>query len=316
MLNALTIDVEDYFHVAAFAHQIDPKTWDSYPLRVERNTDRILDLLGERGVRATFFILGWVAERCPALIKRIDALGHEIGCHGYAHRAIYDGTYEDFEQDVHRAKSIIENITGRALKSYRAPSFSITGRTLWALGVLAEAGFEYDSSIFPVRHDLYGIPDAPRFPYAKVLDAEHVIKEFPPSTLRFCGNNFPIGGGGYLRLLPYRLTALAIRRLNKTEKQPAMIYLHPWEIDPEQPRIAAPWRSRFRQYQNLRSTERKLIKLLDEFPLGSMQDVLAEQPLETMLTTEARSTQRKSSLEQEFSDSAASAPLRSDYSNH
>lgn len=275
MLNALTIDVEDYFHVAAFARQIDPKTWDSFSLRVEKNTDRILDLLGQRGVKATFFILGWVAERCPDLVKRIQGVGHEIGCHGYAHKAIYDGTYEDFECNLRRAKAVIENITGRALKSYRAPSFSITSRTMWALGVLAEEGFENDSSIFPIAHDLYGIPDAPRFPYIKVLDSEHVIKEFPPSTLRFCGRNFPIGGGGYLRLLPYAWTASAIRRLNKVEKQPVMVYFHPWEIDPDQPRIAATWRSRFRHYQNLDSTEKKLLKLLDNFSFSTMEEVLA-----------------------------------------
>ena len=274
MLNALTIDVEDYFQVEAFARQIDPETWDSYPRRVEKNTDRILALLDKRGVRATFFILGWVAERCPDLVKRIQGLGHEIGCHGYAHQAISDGTYEDFERDLRRAKAVIENITGCGLKSYRAPSFSITSRTLWAFGVLAEEGFEYDSSIFPIAHDLYGMPDAPRFPYIKVLDSEHVIKEFPPSTLRFCGINFPFGGGGYLRLLPYGWTAAAIRRLNELEKQPAMVYFHPWEIDPDQPRILAPWRSRFRHYQNLESTERKLNNLLGEFAFSRMEDVM------------------------------------------
>jgi polysaccharide deacetylase family protein (PEP-CTERM system associated) len=279
MLNALTIDVEDYFHVAAFARQIDPKTWGSYSLRVEKNTDRILALLEQRGVRSTFFILGWVAERCPDLVKRIQGLGHEIGCHSYGHQAIYNGTYEDFERDLRRAKAVIENITGRALKSYRAPSFSITSRTLWALGVLAEEGFEYDSSIFPIAHDLYGIPDAPRFPYVKVLDSEHVIKEFPPSTLRFCGINLPIGGGGYLRLMPYRLTASAIHRLNEVEKQPVMVYLHPWEIDPDQPPIPSTWRSRFRHYQNLHSTEEKLIKLLDTFSFSTMEGVLAGRAL-------------------------------------
>jgi polysaccharide deacetylase family protein (PEP-CTERM system associated) len=280
MLNALTIDVEDYFHVAAFARHIDPSTWDSYPLRVEKNTERILDLLGQREVKATFFVLGWVAERCPDLVKRIQRMGHEVGCHSYAHQAIYDGTYEDFERDLQRAKSIIENITGRALKSYRAPSFSITCRTLWALGVLAEYGFEYDSSIFPIAHDLYGIPGAPRFPYSKTFDAEHSIREFPPSTLRFFGVNVPVGGGGYLRLLPYSWTASAIRRLNETEKQPAMFYLHPWEIDAAQPRIPATWRSRFRHYQNLDSMETKLIKLLENFSLATMEEVLTGRPLD------------------------------------
>ena len=281
MLNALTIDVEDYFQVEAFARQIDPKTWDSYSLRVEKNTDRILALLEQRAVRATFFILGWVAERCPDLVKRIRRLGHEIGCHSYGHQAIYNGTDEYFERDLRRAKAVIENITGRALKSYRAPSFSITSRTMWALGVLAEEGFENDSSIFPIAHDLYGIPDAPRFPYIKVLDSQHVIKEFPPSTLRFCGKNFPVGGGGYLRLLPYGWTASAIRRLNNLEKQPVMVYFHPWEIDPDQPRIAATWRSRFRHYQNLASTEKKLLKLLKNFSFSTMEEVLANYELRT-----------------------------------
>jgi polysaccharide deacetylase family protein (PEP-CTERM system associated) len=276
MLNALTIDVEDYFHVAAFACQVDPKTWDSYPLRVEKNTNRLLDLLGARGVKATFFVLGWVAEKCPDLVKRIQKAGHEVGCHGYSHQAIYHGRHEDFELDLRRAKLAIQDITGCAVKSYRAPSFSITSKTMWALGILAEQGFEYDSSIFPVAHDLYGVPNAPRFPYIKVFGSQYAIKEFPPSTLRFFGVNFPVAGGGYLRLLPYSCTALAIRRLNEIERQPAMVYLHPWEIDPEQPRISANWRSTFRHYQNLDSTEQKLSKLLKDVSLSTMREVLAD----------------------------------------
>jgi polysaccharide deacetylase family protein (PEP-CTERM system associated) len=276
MLNALTIDVEDYFHVAAFANYIDPKTWDSYPVRVVKNTDRILNLLEQRGVRATFFVLGWVAERCPHLVKRIQSAGHEIGCHGYAHQAIYEGTCDDFENDLHRAKFVTENITGRVLKSYRAPSFSITSKTSWAFPVLAKVGFEYDSSIFPVAHDLYGIPDAPRFPHVTIVDSQHAIKEFPPSTVRFFGMNFPVGGGGYLRLVPYRWTSLAIRRLNEVENQPAMVYFHPWELDTDQPQLCGPWRSRFRHYQNLETTEKKIQKLLDEFDFSTMEAVLAK----------------------------------------
>jgi polysaccharide deacetylase family protein (PEP-CTERM system associated) len=276
MLNALTIDVEDYFHVAAFAGHIDPETWDTYPLRVENNTNRILDILGERNITATFFVLGWVAERCPKLVKRIQRCGHEIGCHGYAHQAIYNGNDEDFELDLRRAKWEIENITGSAIKSYRAPSFSITASTSWALRVLVEAGFEFDSSIFPVAHDLYGIPGAPRFPHINVVDSQHAIKEFPPSTLRFYGINVPVGGGGYLRLVPYAWTASAIRRLNEIENQPAMVYFHPWEIDTEQPRLAGSWRSRFRHYQNLGTTEKKIQRLLDEFCFSSMERVFAE----------------------------------------
>ncbi|MDH3443091.1 MAG: DUF3473 domain-containing protein [Deltaproteobacteria bacterium] len=275
MLNALTVDVEDYFQVMAFAGQVHPMNWDRYPRRVEKNTNLLLNILGQFGVKATFFVLGWVAEKCPELVKRIHGLGHEIGCHGYAHQAIYDGTYDEFRHDVRRAKSVIENITGRALKSYRAPSYSITSKTLWAFGVLAEEGFLYDSSIFPIVHDLYGIPDAPRFPHVKVLKSGQTITEFPASTLRLFGKNFPIAGGGYLRISPYTLTAAAIRKVNKREMQPVMVYLHPWELDPDQPRISSSWRSRFRHYQNLHSTEGKLNNLLRDFSFSTMEEVLA-----------------------------------------
>jgi polysaccharide deacetylase family protein (PEP-CTERM system associated) len=281
MLNALTVDVEDYFHVKAFARQIRPEDWDHFPRRVDTNTNRLLEILAERKVVATFFILGWVADRCPDLVKRIDRLGHAIGCHGYSHQAIYDGSRDDFRRDVRRAKAVIENLLGRQVASYRAPSYSITANTLWALMILAEEGFEYDSSIFPISHDLYGIPDAPRFPYLEVLANGQTIKEFPPSTLRFCGTNFPIAGGGYLRLLPYRLTAGAIRRLNQREKQPVMVYLHPWEMDPDQPRVPSSWRSRFRHYQNLDSTETKIKNLLTDFSFSTMEQVLAGRALKT-----------------------------------
>lgn len=280
MLNALTIDVEDYFHVMAFSRQIRPQDWDHFPRRVDTNTNRLLEILAERKVFATFFILGWVADKCPDLVRRIDQLGHTVGCHGYSHQAIYDGSPHDFRRDVRRAKAVIENLLGQHVASYRAPSYSITSKTSWALTVLAEEGFEYDSSIFPISHDLYGIPNAPRFPYLKVLADGRTIKEFPPSTLRFCGTNFPIAGGGYLRLLPYGVTAAAIRILNNREKQPAMVYLHPWEIDPDQPRIDSSWLSRFRHYQNLKSTEKKLKYLLSDFSFASMEQVLAERALD------------------------------------
>jgi polysaccharide deacetylase family protein (PEP-CTERM system associated) len=280
MLNALTIDVEDYFHVAAFAQQIDPAGWDHFPRRVDANTNRLLKILAEHNVQATFFVLGWVAERCPDLIRRIEGSGHSVGCHGYWHQTIYSGNPETFRRDVRRAKAVIEDLLGRQVASYRAPSYSITGKTSWALMILAEEGFEYDSSVFPINHDLYGIPDAPRFPYLNILANGRAIKEFPPSTLRFCGTNFPVAGGGYLRLLPYTLTAAAIRRLNGREKQPVMVYLHPWEIDPDQPRIPSSWRSKFRHYQNLQSTERKLINLLRDFSFTTMEQVLAGRSLE------------------------------------
>jgi polysaccharide deacetylase family protein (PEP-CTERM system associated) len=275
MLNALTIDVEDYFHVMAFSGRINPADWDQYPKRVETNTNRLLEILAERETLATFFVLGWVAERCPGLVRRIKESGHSVGCHGYWHQAIYKGDQEDFRSDVRRAKFAIENLLGYPVTSYRAPSYSINARTPWALTILAEEGFECDSSIFPVNHDLYGIPDAPRFPHVKILSNGKSIKEFPPSTLRLCGTNLPIAGGGYLRLLPYSWTAAAIRALNDREKRPVMVYVHPWEIDPDQPRISSSWRSRFRHYQNLATTENKIINLLSDFSFSTMEQVLA-----------------------------------------
>jgi polysaccharide deacetylase family protein (PEP-CTERM system associated) len=275
LVNALTIDVEDYFHVQAFADVISPSNWGQYPMRVEKNTCRLLELFDLHHVRATFFILGWVAERCPDLVSTILRAGHEIGCHGYSHQMIERGDEREFRADIHRAKTILEDLVGARVKSYRAPSYSITEHTLWALEALHDAGFEYDSSIFPVVHDHYGIPDAPRFPHLKSVRGTHAIIEFPPSTLRAYGVNFPVAGGGYFRLFPYRLTAWAIRRINEKESQPAMFYLHPWEIDPEQPRVSAGMRSRFRHYQNLQSTEMKLSRLLDEFSWAPMSEVLA-----------------------------------------
>jgi polysaccharide deacetylase family protein (PEP-CTERM system associated) len=275
VINALTIDVEDYFHVQAFADVISPTDWCHYPMRVENNTYRLLELLESRCTHATFFILGWVAERCPGLVRDIFKGGHEIGSHGYSHQMISRGDEKSFRRDISHAKSILEDQIGLKVKCYRAPSYSITSNTLWALQVLGELGFEYDSSIFPVRHDYYGIPDAPRFPHYRFLRDGGRLLEFPPSTLRAYGINLPVAGGGYLRLLPYGVTAWAIRWINEKEAQPALVYLHPWEIDPEQPRVAAPWRSRARHYQNLRSTEEKLRRLLDAFSWASMTEVLS-----------------------------------------
>jgi polysaccharide deacetylase family protein (PEP-CTERM system associated) len=244
-------------------------------MRVESNTYRLLELLDRRAVRATFFMLGWVAERCPSLVRQILDGGHEIGSHGYGHQMIGRGDEKTFRRDVGRAKSILEDQTGTKIKGYRAPSYSITSKTLWALEVLVELGFEYDSSIFPVHHDYYGIPDAPRFPHIKRLRDGGCIFEFPPSTLAAYGVNLPVAGGGYFRLFPYGLTAWAIRRINDKEKQPALVYLHPWEIDPDQPRVAAAWRSQFRHYQNLRATESKFTRLLEDFSWGPISEVLS-----------------------------------------
>lgn len=276
VVNALTVDVEDYYHVQAFADVIPRSQWDGYPKRVERNTYQLLEMFLLRKVRGTFFLLGWVARRCPKLAVDVLQAGHRIGCHGYMHRAIGDCDHVEFREDVRMAKQAIEDATGVAVKSYRAPSFSINARTMWALEILGEEGFDYDSSIFPIFHDHYGIPNAPRFPYCKTLSSGHQIKEFPPSTIRFAGVNLPVAGGGYLRLLPYSVTSWAIRQLNTRENQPAMVYLHPWEIDPGQPRISAPWLSRFRHYQNLDSTEAKCVKLLEEFSWGPMEEVITQ----------------------------------------
>ena len=275
MINALTVDVEDYYQVQAFADVIRPTDWHRYPPRVENNTYRLLEIFQRRGVRATFFILGWVAERCPDLVRDIFKAGHEIGSHGYSHQRIDRDNEKIFREDIQRAKSILEEQLSIGIRCYRAPSYSITAKTLWALDVLADLGFDRDSSIFPVHHDTYGIPDAPRFPHYRALRDGRRILEFPPSTLSSFGVNLPVAGGGYFRLFPYRLTAWAIHRINKNEAQPAMVYLHPWEIDPEQPRIAASWRSRFRHYQNLQSTEKKLLRLLDDFSWAPMSEVLA-----------------------------------------
>jgi polysaccharide deacetylase family protein (PEP-CTERM system associated) len=275
VINALTIDVEDYFHVQAFADVVSRKDWHRYPMRVENNTYRLLELLERRSIHATFFILGWVAERCPNLVRDIFKGGHEIGSHGYSHQMISRGNEKSFRSDISRAKSILEDQIGFKVKCYRAPSYSITSNTLWALEILGELGIEFDSSIFPVHHDYYGMPNAPRFPHYQYLRDGSRIVEFPPSTLPAYGVNVPVAGGGYFRLLPYWLTVWALRRINGKEKQPALVYFHPWEIDPEQPRIAAPWRSRFRHYQNLHSTEEKLTRLLDDFSWAPMSAVLS-----------------------------------------
>lgn len=279
LLNAMTIDVEDYYHVTAFSQCIDRCEWDSYTPRVVDNTLRLLDLLDQNEVSATFFVLGWVAERNPELVREIVQRGHELACHGYSHELIYKQTAGEFREDLHRAKSLLEDMAGAAVHGYRAPSYSITARSLWALDILIEEGFEYDSSIFPVHHDTYGIPDAKRFPH--VIERRcGTILEFPPTTFRLSlpGKclHVPISGGGYLRLFPLQLIRKALRHVNGKEGQPVSVYVHPWEIDPEQPRVkGAPAKSRFRHYVNLDTTESKVCRLLSEFRFARMCDVLA-----------------------------------------
>ena len=272
IVNAMTIDVEDYFHVSVFDGILPRSTWDTLESRVCANTSRLLDILDEHNVRGTFFVLGWVAERFPDLVSRIAARGHEIASHGYAHRLVYDQTRASFREDVRRAKSLLEDASGRRVLGYRAPSYSITPRSLWALDVLLEEGYEYDSSIFPIRHDRYGIPISPRHPFLIHRSAGRII-EVPGSTLRVAGINLPVGGGGYFRILPYRYTRWGLRRLNGSGAS-AIFYLHPWEIDPEQPRLRAGRLGRFRHYRNLHCCEERLRALLTEFRFAPVSTLL------------------------------------------
>lgn len=275
MLNALTIDVEEYFHVSAFESVIRFEDWDRYESRVERSTHRVLDLLDEYKTKATFFVLGWVAERHPGLVQVIQKRGHEIASHGYAHRRIYTQAPDQFREETRRAKSIVENIIGRSIIGHRAASYSIIGKTLWALDILAEEGFQYDSSIFPIRHDLYGISGHERFFAVLNRNGSGTIAEIPLSTIRMAGVNFPVGGGGYLRIFPYAVNYLALLHLNRHERRPAVVYFHPWEIDPDQPRIQGGWKSRFRHYTNLALMESKIRSLLASFSFAPIREVYA-----------------------------------------
>jgi len=262
VVNALTIDVEDYFQVSALSPYIERGAWDRMPRRVDRNVDRILKILADSGARATFFTLGWVAERHPAMVRRIVAEGHELASHGYAHHRASDQTPEAFSLDIRRAKALLEDVAGTAVRGYRAPSFSIDEDNSWAFDCIAEAGYRYSSSVYPVRHDHYGMPNAPRFTY----QARRGLLEVPVTTARVLGRNLPAGGGGYFRLMPYRVSRWLIQRVNRIDRRPAIFYFHPWEIDPEQPRIRGVGvKARFRHYLNLEHTERRLRRLLSDF---------------------------------------------------
>jgi len=274
-INALTVDVEDYFQVSAFAPYIERADWDRRECRVERNIARILDLLGRRGAQATFFTLGWIAERHPAVVRDILAAGHELASHGHGHQRATDLTPEDFYDDIRRAKQTLEEISGREVKGYRAPSFSIDARNRdWAFDALARAGYRYSSSVYPVRHDHYGMPEAPRFPHRPHPD----LIEIPPTTVRAFRRNWPASGGGYFRLMPYALSRRLIERVNRHDDQPAVFYFHPWEIDVDQPRIPGIGaRTRLRHYLNLHRMEDRLDRLLGDFRWGRMDRIfLAE----------------------------------------
>jgi polysaccharide deacetylase family protein (PEP-CTERM system associated) len=260
--NAMTIDVEDYFQVEAFASTIDRSDWESLPRRVESNTERLLQILAESGVEATFFILGWVAERHPQLVRRVVAGGHEVASHGSGHLRVDRQSPEEFRDDVRRSKRVLEDLGGVPVRGYRAPTFSIGGGSKWAHTILVEEGYSYSSSVYPVKHDLYGTPEAPRTPFSPVPG----MLEIPLISVRMLGVDMPASGGGYFRLLPYPVTRGLLNYARRVNRSPAVFYLHPWEIDPEQPRQqSAPWKSRFRHYLNLGRTEPRLRRLLRNF---------------------------------------------------
>lgn len=321
MLNALTIDVEDYFQVQAFSRIVRFEDWDQYECRIEHNTYRLLEIINTPATssslqhrlprKATFFCLGWIAERYPRLIRDIHQEGHEIACHGYAHKLIYRQSPEEFRSDLRMAKTILEDLTGAGINGYRAPGYSITSHSTWAIDILLEEGFKYDSSIFPVQHDFYGMPGAPRFPFLLSSDGQGALScsdipdcqkqssnrlaslpflqaalrnlpspclyEFPLSTVRLGHFNFPVAGGGYFRLIPYALLQKGIHRINEVERQPFIFYLHPWELDPEQPKVrGAGWKSFLRHYTNLHKTESRFKKLLGAFHFSTLQALMEQ----------------------------------------
>lgn len=273
IVNAMTVDVEEHFHVSAFEGVVRRSGWESLERRVYRNTERVLDMFDEAEVTATFFILGWVAERYRGLVRKIAARGHEIASHGYAHRLVYDQSVKAFREDVRRAKHLLEDIAVMPVDGFRAPSYSITPRSLWALDVLIEEGYRYDASIFPIHHDRYGIPVSAPHVYRIRRDGGELI-EVPASTLRVGRMNCPVGGGGYFRILPYGWTRWGIARINEVEQRPAVFYFHPWEIDPDQPRLRAGLVSRFRHYRNLSLTASRLQRLLRDFRFSTMKAVM------------------------------------------
>lgn len=272
----MSVDVEDYYQVSAFAKSVATSEWEQYESRVVANTQRLLDLFAEKKVKATFFVLGWVADREPQLVKKIHRQGHEIASHGYSHQLIYNQTPEVFKEETIKSKQLLEDLIGEEVLGYRAASYSITKRNLWALDILAEAGFVYDSSIFPIRHDRYGIADAKTIPHKLATPNGAELVEFPLTTRRMGNLNIPVAGGGYFRLYPYFLTRHFLKAVNKKQGEQFVFYLHPWEVDPQQPRIEASWFSKFRHYNNLEKCESRLSNLMDDFNFTTMKAVLTE----------------------------------------
>ena len=274
--NVMSVDVEDYFQVGAIEHTIPRDDWERWPCRVEANVERILALFDRHAIRATFFTLGWIAERYPAVVRDIVGNGHELASHGFGHQRASHLSQDQFRQDVTRAKHLLEDLGGVAVAGYRAPSFSIGHKNLWAVDVLAETGHRYSSSIYPIAHDHYGMPDAPRFPYRHSHCPD--LLEMPPTTVDWRGRNLPAAGGGFFRLLPYPASRWLIGQVNRQDRRPAMFYFHPWEVDPDQPRIpGAPLKSRFRHYVNLGRMENKLDRLCHDFRWGRADQVYARE---------------------------------------
>jgi len=275
IINAMTVDVEDYFQVSAFESVISRDQWEHIPSRVEINTQRILDIFSENNIKATFFTLGWVAERFPDLIRRMVAEGHELASHGYLHTRVTQQSPREFREDICKTKHLLEDLSGVEVKGYRAASYSIGASNLWALDELHEAGYLYSSSIYPVKHDLYGMPEAPRFAFYP--RGENSILEIPITTLQLGNKNLPCGGGGFFRLYPYVFSRWALRHVNTVEEKPGMFYFHPWEIDPEQPRQSGiRWKTRLRHYLNLNRMEDRLKLLMDDFRWGRMDQIFME----------------------------------------
>ena len=273
VVNMMTVDVEDYFQVSAFDGVVSRAAWGGFESRVSRNTDRLLEIFDRAGIQATFFVLGWVADRFPSLVRQIADLGHEVASHGFNHQLLYLLTPQQFRDDIRAAKRAIEDAAGAPVSGYRAPSYSVIESSLWAIDVLIEEGYVYDASIFPIHHDRYGMPDSPRHPHVLERPGGSVL-ELPGSTVRVGSVNLPIGGGGYFRQLPYAWTKWGIERVNRIERQPVIFYVHPWELDPDQPRIRAGAASRFRHYRGLGQARRRLERLLRDFPFDAVGSVL------------------------------------------
>ncbi|HZS05719.1 MAG TPA: XrtA system polysaccharide deacetylase [Blastocatellia bacterium] len=275
LINALTVDVEDYYQVESFSSVVRREDWPQWESRVERNTHRLLDLFASHNVSGTFFTLGWIAERHPALMREVAAAGHEVACHGYEHRLIYRQSPDEFRRDLRRARNILEDVIGAPVGGYRAPSYSITDQSLWALDILIEEGFRYDSSIFPIHHDRYGMPEAERFPHVIRRDAGEIV-EFPPSTVKLLGLNWPMSGGGYFRLLPYTVFSRGLRHINERENQAAIFFIHPWEVDAGQPVVPGTRLNILRHRLNLHRTLPRLERLLGDFRFAPVREVLGQ----------------------------------------